>query len=99
MRGQVRKTADCPGLRALSAQARLRRSIRATIRLPNGGRRGGGTQASAPKTESIEIQIDDRGRVESERLAEDQAPDDRNAQRLSQFAPFAQTDCERNGAE
>jgi hypothetical protein len=48
--------------------------------------------ALAPEAEAVEIQIDDRRRVKREHLADDQAADDRDAERPPQFRAVAEAD-------
>src|SRR5262249_24076164 len=49
------------------------------------GRRAGGAAAGHAAREAIEVEVDDRGRVERQDLREDQAADDRDAERLAQL--------------
>src|SRR5262245_2306917 len=52
-----------------------------------------------PQAEAVEVEVDHRGRVEREQLAENQPAHDRDAKRTAQFTAVAETDGERQGAE
>src|SRR5208283_1626882 len=73
-------------------------------------RRGGGPgslrfgsrapyERSNPQSEPIEDKIDDRRGVESQRLTDDEAADDRDAERLAQLAALSETEAKRQSAE
>src|SRR5438045_2890587 len=49
----------------------------------------GGLATAEPLGEAVEVQVDDRGRVEGQDLAEDQAADDRDAERAAEFGADA----------
>src|SRR5258708_35145889 len=51
-----------------------------------------------PEAEAIEVEVDDRRRVEGEELAHEQAADDRNAERAAQLRAVAEADRERDRA-
>src|SRR5258708_40239789 len=54
-------------------------------------------EALRPQPEAVEVEVDDRRRVEGQRLADDQATDDGNTQGSAQLAPLAQTDRQGQG--
>ena len=53
----------------------------------------------APEAKPVQIQIDHRCGIKCQRLAQDQASHDRDAQRLPQLGAFAQAKCKRQRAE
>ena len=48
-----------------------------------------------PHLQAVEVQVDDRRRVQREHLAENQAADDRDAQRQTQLGAGARAECQR----
>ena len=60
---------------------------------------GAGTQAQHPEAQPVEIQVDDRGGVEGEQLADDQPADDGDAERAAQLTAGAQPERQRQPAE
>src|SRR4051794_25164400 len=48
--------------------------------------------ALAPKAQAVEVEIDHRGRVEGQELADDQPANDRDAERPAQFRTLAEPD-------
>ena len=55
--------------------------------------------AGQPHRQAIEIEVDDRRREQREHLADDQAADDGDAERLAQFGAGAGTEHQRQRAE
>src|SRR5689334_1855658 len=49
--------------------------------------------------ETVEIEIDDRGRVKRQQLADDQSADNRNSKRMAQFGAFAEANRQRQRPE
>src|SRR2546422_5302742 len=52
-----------------------------------------------PDLHAVEIQVDDRCRVQRQHLAEDQATDDGDAQRPAQLRAGAHTECQGQSAQ
>src|SRR5579859_3850582 len=55
--------------------------------------------AKSPKPELVESEIDDRGGVERQKLAHDEAADDADAERAAKFGAGAGAESERKSAE
>jgi hypothetical protein len=81
----VRRPSEMTGVRALRS-----------YRLRNGPVT---TTPPAPVPEAIEIEIDDRGGVERQDLAQHQSADDGDAERLAKLAALAHADDQRHRAE
>src|SRR5207249_11314451 len=59
----------------------------------------GAISAGEPRVQAVEVEEDDRGRVEGQRLADDQPADDRITERLADFGARARAEHQRNAAE
>ena len=64
-------------------------------------RSGGAGRAARPQPQSqpIEVEVDDRRRIKGQRLADDEAANDRDAERLAKLAAHAEGEAQRQRAE
>src|SRR6185369_13113376 len=61
--------------------------------------RGRFSPARTPQAEAVEVKVDNRGGVQRQHLAENQAADDGDAKWAAEFKAFARAEGERQAAE